>query len=70
MDHLFDATNLYDIDHCGGKIRKKSKLLKILLMKGDAACVELFKVIDKHLGRVDLIQEMNTQREEIILRGN
>lgn len=69
MDHLFDTTNLYDIDHCKGKIRKKSKLLKILLMKGNAACMELFKVIEANLERVDLIQKMKTRLEDIKSRG-
>lgn len=70
MDHLFDKTNLNDINHCKGKIRKKSKLLKILLMKGSAACMELFNMIDTNLEREDLIKKMKTQSETKSRRSN
>lgn len=71
MDHLFDKTNLYDIDHCKGKIRRKSKLLKILLMKGNPACMELFNVIaDANVKRKDLIIKMETRNDEMESRGN
>lgn len=70
MDHLFDTTNLNDINHSKGKIRKISKLLKILLMKGSAACMELLYMIDTNMEREDLIQKMKTQSETKSRRGN
>lgn len=70
MDHLFDKTNLYDIDHCMGEIRKKSKLIKILLMKGSAACIELLYMVDTNMEIEDLIQKMKTQSETKSRRGN
>lgn len=70
MDHLFDKTNLYDIDHCMEEIRKKSKLMKILLMKGSAACIELLYMIDTNMEIEDLIQKMKTQSETKSRRGN
>lgn len=69
MDHLFDKTNHYDIDHCQGKIRKKSKLLKILLMKGNPACKELLKVVGAKFKREELIPIMKKRSADKNTRG-
>lgn len=69
MEHLFDKTNEYEIDHCPGKIRKKSKLLKIILMKGNHACKELFKVIEAKLEREELIPEIKKRSADKTTRG-
>lgn len=69
MDNLFDKTNHYDIDHCEGKIRKKSKLLKILLMKGNPACMDFFKVIEANLDTGNLIPIMKKRSADKTTRG-
>lgn len=70
MGHLLDQTNKYDIGHCEGEIRQKSKLLKILLLKGKRECMELFKVVGENLKREDLLQTMKERIDYIETRGN
>lgn len=70
MGHMFDRTNEYDIAHCKGEIRQKSKILKILLLKGNCACMELFKVVGEIMKREDLLQTMKERSDYIKTRGN
>lgn len=69
MEHLLDESNISDIEHCIGNIRQKSKLLKILLMKGNPACMELFRAIKVDLKRNDLIKTMKNKSAEKVNRG-
>lgn len=70
LEHILDPSNISDIEVCGGSIRKKSKLLKIILMKGNHACTELFHVLKSVLKREDLIQLMIKKSADITRRGN
>lgn len=67
---MLDESNLSDIESTTGVRRKKSKLLKILIMKGTSACKELFEAIEIYLKRKDLIQKMKSRRDAILQRGN
>lgn len=67
---MLDESNLSDIQSTTGVRRKKSKLLKIIIMKGTPACEELFKAIEIYLKRRDLIQKMKSRSDEILRRGN
>lgn len=67
---MLDESNLSDIQSVDGVRRKKSKLLKIIIMKGTSACKELFKAIEIYLKRKDLIQTMKSRRDAILQRGN
>lgn len=67
---MLDKSNLSDIQSTTGVRRQKSKLLKILIMKGTSACEELFKAIEIYLNRKDLIQKMKSRSDEILQRGN
>lgn len=69
MEHVLNRSNISDIEHCNGKIRQKSKLLKILLMKGCSACKELFRAIEIDLKRKDLITTMEIKTAEKEKRG-
>lgn len=69
MEHILDESNISDIECCFGARRQKSKLLKILLMKGDSACLELLRVVEVELKRVDLLQTMKKRSANIKERG-
>lgn len=69
MENVLDESNISDIEHCIGNIRQKSKLLKILLMKGNPACMELFRAIEVDLKRNDLITTMEIKSAEKVNRG-
>lgn len=69
MYGFLDETNVSDIDHFHTAKQQKSKLLKILLMKGKPACKELFRVVDVDLNRGDLIIRMKERSGEIKKRG-
>lgn len=70
MEHELDPTNISDIESCKGAVRKISKLLKILLIRGKSACKEFFRVMEVDLKREDLIQKMKYKSAEIKRRGN
>lgn len=70
IENMLDESNLSDIQSTTGVRRKKSKLLKIIIMKGTPACEELFKAIEIYLKRRDLIQKMKSRSDEILRRGN
>lgn len=70
MEHELDSTNISDIESCKNAVRKISKLLKILLIRGKPACKEFFRVIEVDLKREDLIQKMKYKSAEIKRRGN
>lgn len=70
LEHILDPSNISDIEVCFGTICKKSKLLKIILMKGNYACEELFHVLKSVLKREDLIQRMIKKSADIMRRGN
>lgn len=70
IEHIFDDSNIADVQSCTGTRRKKSKILKILLLKGETACVEFFRVVEKDLKRKDLIQKMKKRSDDRIERGD
>lgn len=70
LEHILDPSNISDIEDCGGTIRKNSKLLKIILLKGNPACTELFHVLKSVFKREDLIQWMIKKSADIKRRGN
>lgn len=71
IGYMLDNSNIDDIKRFEkhGKIRQKSKLLKILLVKGNPACMELFRVIEVDLKRGDLIETMKRKSTERVNRG-
>lgn len=69
MKHVFDYSNISDIESCNGTYRQKSKLLKILLMKGQDACEGLISAIKENLERKDLIHKMKRKCSDVVKRG-
>lgn len=69
LEHIFDSSEIIDINSCPGTIRPLSKLLKILMIKGKQACDELLRVIEVGFGRVDLIAKMKERNDAIERRG-
>lgn len=72
MEHLYgflDQTNISDIEDQVGATSQKSKLLKILIMKGKLPCKELFRVMEVDLERGNLIEEMKTKSAHLRKRG-
>ncbi|XP_052678854.1 uncharacterized protein LOC128159711 isoform X2 [Crassostrea angulata] len=69
IEHIFDECNIADVKCCTGTRRKKSKILKILLMRGESDCEEFFRVVDEDLKRKDLIQKMKKNSDDRIRRG-
>lgn len=70
IEHIFEYFNIADVQRCTGTRRKKSKILKILLLKGETACVEFCRVVEEDLKRKDLIQKMKERSDDRIKRGN
>lgn len=70
MENLLDESNVSDIQRCSCTIRQKAKLLKILILKGQDACKQLFTVIQSSLKREDLIQKMIKKNTDVISKGN
>lgn len=70
MGYLLSENNKCTISHCNGKTRRISKLLKILLMKGENPCRDLFRVLKEDLKREELILKMKDRHAEKIRRGN
>lgn len=74
LEMIRHKLNNLDIDDINrfkkyGKIRQKSKLLKILILKRNTACMELFRVIVVDLKRGDLIETMKRKSTERVNRG-
>lgn len=69
MEHVLDPSNISDMQNCNGTRLQISFLLKSLLMKGEAACKELFRVVETDLKKVELIQQMIDRNYEIKKRG-
>lgn len=70
IEGIFDVYNIADVKSCTGTRRKKSKILKILLMKGETACADFFRGVEENLKRTDLIQKMEKNSNDRIRRGN
>lgn len=64
------SINRISVECCSGAIRQKSKLLKILLMKGNSACMNLLRVVEVDLKREDLLQTMKKRSANIKERGD
>lgn len=69
MKQVLDFSNISDIESCKGAFRQKSKLLKILLMKGQRACKVLLSTIKDVLKREDLILNMGSKSKALMIRG-
>lgn len=67
---MLDKSNISDIECCTGIRRQKSKLLKILLMKGKLACKELFRVVEVDLKKKELVQQMAKKSADMKTRGS
>lgn len=67
----FELTELdaSDIDRCRNWFRKISKLMKILISKGDRSCEKLFWAIEWTEKRKDLIEKMITRSDYLVRRG-
>lgn len=70
LKHVLSHSNISDIDRCGGVFRQKSKLIKIVLMKGMSTCEEFLKSIELILKRRDLVQQMKNYSDAVTKRGN
>lgn len=69
MEHVLTESDVSDIDHCSNRFRKISKLMKILISKGDMSCKELFGAIAWRDKRKDLIEKMITRSDYLVRRG-
>lgn len=69
MEHVLTESDVSDIDHCSNRFRKISKLMKILISKGDRSCKELFGAIAWRDERKDLIEKMITRSDYLVRRG-
>lgn len=69
IEPIFEYPDIADVQRCTGTRRKKSKILKILLLKGETACVEFFRVVEEDLKRKDLLQTMKERSDDRIKRG-
>lgn len=70
VESVLDDSDISDINGCDYVIRQKSKLIKIILKKGENACNTLLKAIDEQLKRDDLIIKMRSKNDYIQRRGN
>lgn len=70
MEHFLDESNISDIKSCTGEIRQISKLLKIIIMKGESACKEFFRVLEEDLKKEDLINTMKKMSDLKKKAGN
>lgn len=69
LQNILDSSEMRDINSCRGRIRRLSKLLKILMMKGKQACDELLTAIKDVLKRENLIIKMKEKYVAIERRG-
>ncbi|XP_062571659.1 uncharacterized protein LOC134233692 [Saccostrea cucullata] len=72
VDQMFgflDQTNISEINSFTSARKQKSKLLKVLLMKGKPACKEIFRVVEVELNRMDLVTKMREKSAELKKRG-
>ena len=73
IDHMYgylDADNLSDILHQASSRRQKSKLLKILMIKGEEPCFELLNVLENDHRNAKLLSNMEKRCEYMKKRGN
>lgn len=70
LKKILDRSNISDIDKSGGSTRQKSKLIKIILMKGMPTCGDFVTAIKEHFKRTDLVQQMEKHNVDVIRRGN
>lgn len=70
MEHKLTESDVSDIQRCSNTIRQISKLIKILISKGQNSCEELSGTIEFGLDRKDLIQKMKEKSDDVVRRGN
>lgn len=70
VESVLDDSDISDINGCDHAIRQKSKLIKIILKKGENACNTLLRAIHEQLKRDDLIRKMISKNDYIKRRGN
>lgn len=70
VESVLDDSDISDITGCDHVIRQKSKLIKIILKKGENACNTLLRAIHEQLKRDDLIRKMISKNDYIQRRGN
>lgn len=70
LKNVLDHSNISDIDRCGGPFLQKSKLIKIILMKGVLTCKNFVTAIELQLKRTDLVQQMKRHYDDVRGRGN
>lgn len=69
MEFVLTESDVSDINRCRNRFRKISKLMKILISKGDRSCKELFWAIEWREKRKDLIEKMITRSDYLVRRG-
>lgn len=70
MEHKLTESDVSDIQRCNNTIRQISKLIKIIISKGQNSCEELSGTIEFGLKRKDLIQKMKKKSDDVVRRGN
>lgn len=70
LTDMLNCSNISDIERCGGPIRQKSKLIKIILMKGILTCESFVTAIKEEFKRTDLLQRMERHNDDVGERGN
>lgn len=70
MEHVLTESDVSDIQRCSSTIRQISKLIKILISKGQHSCEEFSGTIEFGLKREDLIKKMIKKSDDVVRRGN
>lgn len=70
LKQILDRSNISDIERSGGSSRQKSKLIKIILMKGKSTCKDFVTAIKEQFKRTDLVQQMEKYNDDVTRRGD
>lgn len=70
LKQILDRSNISDIEKGGGRTCQKSKLIKIILMKGMPTCEDFVTAIQQKFERTDFVRKMEMHNDDVTRRGN
>lgn len=70
MEHVLNQSNLSDIEQFTSADRQNAKLLKILLLKREYACNELFETLSSSWKGSDLIKNIKKTGDDMATKGS
>lgn len=70
MEYVLTKSDVSDINRCSNRFRKISKLMKILISKGQTICREFFWAIEWIEEKEDLREKMKNKSDYLVRRGN